>query len=51
MLLVNNVLLVVAMLAVLLGTLYPLFIDALNAGRFPSDLLTLIPSSDRSWFP
>ena len=33
MLLVNNVLLVVAMLAVLLGTLYPLFIDALNAGK------------------
>lgn len=33
MLLVNNVLLVVAMGAVLLGTLYPLFIDALNAGK------------------
>jgi cytochrome c-type biogenesis protein CcmF len=33
MLLVNNVLLVVAMCAVLLGTLYPLFIDALNAGK------------------
>ena len=33
MLLVNNVLLVVAMAAVLLGTLYPLFIDALNAGK------------------
>ena len=33
MLLVNNVLLVVAMGAVLLGTLYPLFLDALNAGK------------------
>ncbi len=33
MLLVNNVLLVVAMASVLLGTLYPLFIDALNAGK------------------
>lgn len=33
MLLLNNVLLVVAMGAVLLGTLYPLFIDALNAGK------------------
>ena len=33
MLLVNNVLLVVAMGAVLLGTPYPLFLDALNAGK------------------
>ncbi len=33
MLLVNNVLLVVAMSAVLLGTLYPLFLDALGAGK------------------
>ena len=33
MLLVNNVLLVVAMGAVLLGTLYPLFLDALGAGK------------------
>ena len=33
MLLVNNVLLVVAMGAVLLGTLYPLFLDALHAGK------------------
>ena len=33
MLLVNNALLVVAMGAVLLGTLYPLFLDALNAGK------------------
>ncbi|MBO5658583.1 MAG: heme lyase CcmF/NrfE family subunit [Duodenibacillus sp.] len=33
MLLVNNVLLVVAMGAVLLGTMYPLFLDALNAGK------------------
>ena len=33
LLLINNVLLVVAMGAVLLGTLYPLFIDALNAGN------------------
>ncbi len=33
LLLINNVLLVVAMGAVLLGTLYPLFIDALNAGK------------------
>jgi cytochrome c-type biogenesis protein CcmF len=33
MLLANNVLLTVAMLAVLLGTLYPLFLDAINAGK------------------
>lgn len=33
MLLVNNVLLVVAMFAVLLGTIYPLFIDALNGRK------------------
>lgn len=33
MLLVNNVLLVVAMGAVLLGTMYPLFLDALGAGK------------------
>jgi cytochrome c-type biogenesis protein CcmF len=33
MLLVNNVLLVVAMSAVLLGTMYPLFLDALGAGK------------------
>lgn len=33
MLLVNNVILCVAMGAVLLGTLYPLFLDALNAGK------------------
>lgn len=33
MLLVNNVLLVVAMASVLLGTLYPLFLDALNLGK------------------
>ena len=33
MLLANNVLLAVAMSAVLLGTLYPLFLDALNAGK------------------
>jgi cytochrome c-type biogenesis protein CcmF len=33
MLLVNNVLLVVAAGSVLLGTLYPLFIDALNLGK------------------
>jgi cytochrome c-type biogenesis protein CcmF len=32
-LLANNVLLTVAMSAVLLGTLYPLFLDALNAGK------------------
>jgi cytochrome c-type biogenesis protein CcmF len=32
-LLANNVLLVVAMSAVLLGTLYPLFLDALNLGK------------------
>jgi cytochrome c-type biogenesis protein CcmF len=32
-LLANNVLMVVAMLAVLLGTLYPLFLDALNLGK------------------
>jgi cytochrome c-type biogenesis protein CcmF len=32
-LLANNVLLTVAMAAVLLGTLYPLFLDALNAGK------------------
>jgi cytochrome c-type biogenesis protein CcmF len=33
MLLANNVLLLVAMLAVMLGTLYPLFLDALNMGK------------------
>ena len=33
LLLANNVLLVVAMAAVLLGTLYPLFLDALNLGK------------------
>jgi cytochrome c-type biogenesis protein CcmF len=33
MLLVNNVLLVVAMASVLLGTLYPLFLDALSLGK------------------
>jgi cytochrome c-type biogenesis protein CcmF len=33
MLLLNNVLLTVAAAAVLLGTLYPLFLDALNAGK------------------
>jgi cytochrome c-type biogenesis protein CcmF len=32
-LLANNVLMVVAMLAVMLGTLYPLFLDALNLGK------------------
>jgi len=33
MLLANNVLLIVAMGSVLLGTLYPLFLDALNLGK------------------
>jgi cytochrome c-type biogenesis protein CcmF len=33
MLLANNVILTVAMSAVLLGTLYPLFLDALNLGK------------------
>ncbi|MEP7275193.1 MAG: cytochrome c-type biogenesis CcmF C-terminal domain-containing protein, partial [Betaproteobacteria bacterium] len=33
MLLANNILLVVAMASVLLGTLYPLFVDALNLGK------------------
>ena len=33
LLLANNVLLVVAMLAVVLGTLYPLFLDALKLGK------------------
>src|SRR5437868_10329281 len=33
MLLANNVLFVVAMLSVLLGTLYPLFLDALDLGK------------------
>ena len=33
LLLANNVLLAVALLAVMLGTLYPLFIDALNLGK------------------
>ena len=33
MLLANNVLLVVALASVLLGTLYPLFLDALNLGK------------------
>jgi len=32
-LLVNNVLLVTAMLSVLLGTLYPLILDTLNLGK------------------
>ncbi|SIT70317.1 cytochrome c-type biogenesis protein CcmF [Ectothiorhodosinus mongolicus] len=32
-LLVNNVIMVVALAAVLLGTLYPLFLDALNMGK------------------
>src|SRR5207344_2109975 len=33
LLLANNVLLTVAMAAVMLGTLYPLFLDALNLGK------------------
>ena len=33
MLLANNVLLTIAMAAVMLGTLYPLFLDALNLGK------------------
>jgi cytochrome c-type biogenesis protein CcmF len=33
LLLANNVLLIVAMLAVMLGTLYPLFLDALKLGK------------------
>ncbi|MFI4924883.1 MAG: heme lyase CcmF/NrfE family subunit, partial [Vicinamibacteria bacterium] len=33
MLLANNILLIVAMASVLLGTLYPLFLDALDAGK------------------
>jgi cytochrome c-type biogenesis protein CcmF len=33
MLLANNILLIVAMASVLLGTLYPLFVDALNLGK------------------
>ena len=33
MLLANNVLLVVALASVVLGTLYPLFVDALNGGK------------------
>jgi cytochrome c-type biogenesis protein CcmF len=33
LLLANNVLLIVAMASVLLGTLYPLFLDALNLGK------------------
>jgi cytochrome c-type biogenesis protein CcmF len=33
MLLANNILLTIAMSAVLLGTLYPLFLDALNMGK------------------
>jgi cytochrome c-type biogenesis protein CcmF len=33
MLLANNVLLIVALASVLLGTLYPLFLDALNLGK------------------
>ncbi len=32
-LLINNVLLLVAMITILVGTLYPLFLDALNAGK------------------
>src|SRR5205814_4697626 len=33
MLLANNILLIVAMASVMLGTLYPLFLDALNLGK------------------
>ena len=33
MLLANNLLLIVAMAIVLLGTLYPLFLDALDVGK------------------
>ncbi len=47
LLLINNILLFVAMLTVLLGTLYPLFIDALHLGKVsvgpPYFNLILIP--------
>ncbi len=47
MLLANNVLLVVAMLAVLLGTLYPLFLDALKLGKISVGL----PYFDAVFYP
>src|SRR6186713_2574799 len=51
MLLANNVLLTVAMSAVMLGTLYPLFLDALTSGRSPSARPTSTRCSSPSWRP
>jgi len=47
MLLANNVLLTVAMAAVMLGTLYPLFLDALNLGKISVGP----PYFDRVFYP
>jgi len=46
-LLANNILLVVAMASVLLGTLYPLFLDALNLGKISVGL----PYFDAVFYP
>ena len=47
MLLANNILMVVAMLAVLLGTLYPLFLDALKLGKISVG----VPYFDAVFYP
>lgn len=49
MLLANNVVLIVAMAAVLLGTLYPLALDTLGMGKISVGPLISKPSSIRSW--
>src|SRR5438874_12339720 len=46
-LLANNILLIVAMASVLLGTLYPLFLDALNLGKISVGP----PSFDAVFYP
>ena len=46
-LLLNSILMVVAMLTVLLGTIYPLFIEALGQGNSRSARPISIPSSSR----
>src|SRR5947207_11335878 len=46
-LLANNILLIVAMASVLLGTLYPLFLDALNLGKISVGL----PYFDALFYP
>ncbi len=47
LLLANNILLVVAMLAVMLGTLYPLFLDALKLGKISVG----VPYFDAVFYP